>query len=74
MSMVVRGRVRRGRLVVDAPLDLPDDTEVELTVVFGDRDELEEADRARLHQALHASKAQLERGEVSPIEAVLDEL
>lgn len=40
-GMTVRGRVRGGRLRVDAPLDLPDDTEVELAVIVDEGDDLD---------------------------------
>ena len=59
--MTVRGRVQDGRLHVDVPLDLPDGTEVELAVLVDDEDELEPEDRARLHEALHKSLAELAR-------------
>jgi hypothetical protein len=71
VSVLVRGRVSRGRLLVDAPLDLPDDTEVELMVLVEEQDSLDADDRARLHEALRASLAELERGDVVPVEDVL---
>ena len=72
--MTVRGRVRGGRLQVDAPLDLPDDTEVELAVIVDEGDDLDEADRARLDEALRASKAELARGEAVPFDLILGEI
>jgi hypothetical protein len=74
MTMVVRGRVRRGRLVVDEPVSLPENTDVALAVIPDDGDDLDAEDRARLHEALRISAAELERGEVFPIEQVLTEL
>ena len=73
-GMTVRGRVRGGRLQVDAPLDLPDDTEVELAVIVDEGDDLDEADRARLDEALRASKAELARGEAVPFDRILGEI
>jgi hypothetical protein len=73
-GMTVRGRVHGGRLQVDAPLDLPDDTEVELAVIVDEGDELDGEDRARLDEALRASKAELARGEVVPFDQVLAEI
>jgi hypothetical protein len=73
-GMTVRGRVRGGRLQVDAPLDLPDDTEVELAVIVDDGDELDAEGRARLDEALHASKAEMARGEAVPFDQVLGEI
>jgi hypothetical protein len=58
--------VRGGRLQVDAPLDLPDDSEVELAVIFDEGDGLDAEDRARLDEALRVSKAELARGEAAP--------
>ncbi len=72
--MTVRGRVRGGRLQVDAPLDLPDDTEVELAVIVDEGDGLDAEDRERLDEALRASKAELARGEVVPFDQVLGEI
>jgi hypothetical protein len=74
VAMTVRGRVRGGRLLVDAPLDLPDDTEVELAVIVDERDDLDAEDRARLDEALRAAKAELSRGEVVPFDQVLAEI
>ena len=67
----VRGRVRGGRLQVDAPLDLPDDSEVELAVIFDEGDGLDAEDRARLDEALRVSKAELARGEAVPFDEIL---
>lgn len=74
VSMTVRGRVQDGRLHVDAPLDLPDGTEVELAVLMEGDDDLDPEDRARLHESLRESLAQAARGEVIPIDDVLAEL
>ena len=73
-GMTVRGRVRGGRLQVDEPLDLPDDTEVELAVIIDQDDDLVAEDRARLDEALRASKAELARGEVVSFDLVLGEI
>ncbi|MBI4702635.1 MAG: hypothetical protein HY744_16055 [Deltaproteobacteria bacterium] len=61
MTMTLRARVRKGRLVLDEPIDLPEGTEVELAVV-GDGDELDDEDRARLHAALDRADEQLKAG------------
>lgn len=54
MSNTLRARVRAGRLVLDEPSSLPEGTEVELVPV-DDIDDLEPAERARLHGFLAAS-------------------
>jgi len=69
MSIRVRGFVQGGRLKVDMPVDLPDNTEVELTV-----DESDAEDDGALDEALLCSKAEIERGEVFAADDVLDEL
>lgn len=72
--MTVRGRVRAGKLHVDDPIDLPDDTEVELAVVVSDGDELDSEERARLHADLLEAMAEVDRGEDVPMDQVLAEL
>lgn len=72
MGSIVRARVSNGRLVVDEPSDLPDGTEVVLAVVDEeDEDELDDEERARLHEAIAASAAELDQGLGMPIAEVL---
>jgi len=59
----LKARVHKGRLKLDEPYDAPEGTEVDLAVV-DDGDTLDEADRARLHDALSAGHDQIARGEV----------
>lgn len=70
----VRGRVRGGRLHVDTQLDLPDDTEVELAVIVEMDDDLDDRERLRLDDFLHASKAVVAAGRVVSFDEVLAEL
>lgn len=70
----MHGRVREGRLKIDEPINLPDDTEVRLALILDGGDELDEEDRARLDEAIRASMAELERGEVFPAHQVLADL
>jgi len=71
--LTVRGRVRGGRLVVDEPVELPENLEVELAIAdVGD--DLDDADRQRLHAAIRRGAKQIERGEFAPAEQVLAEL
>ncbi len=58
---------------MDEPVDLPEGTEVALSVVE-DGDDLDDEDRARLHVALIEAQAQAERGEVTPARQVLAEI
>ena len=59
MTLTLKGRVKAGRLLVDEPIDLPDGTEVELAVV-DPGDDLEDAERERLHAALLEARSRPE--------------
>ena len=73
MTLTLKARVRGGRLVLDEPVDLPDGTEVAL-VPADEGDGLDDADRARLHQALRRSAAQFRAGQGTSAKEVLAEL
>jgi hypothetical protein len=70
--MTLKARVRKGRLVVDEPTDLPEGTEVEL-LPLDPGDWLSEEDRLVLHRALVASDADIEGGRVVDANEILDE-
>jgi hypothetical protein len=70
MMLTIRGQVRGGRLLVDEPIDLPDGCEVALAVV-DDGDDLDDDDRARLHDAICAGQAEMDRGEGIPAREVV---
>ncbi len=57
----LKAQVRGGRLVLDEPTELPEGTEVELTLV--EYDEFTPEERARLEQALEEAEQEIERGE-----------
>ena len=57
----MKAHVSGGRLVLDEPTDLPEGTEVELTLV--EDDDFSPEERARLEQALEEAEQQIERGE-----------
>jgi hypothetical protein len=65
MTLNFRGQVHGGRLIVDEPIDLPDGSEVALSVVT-DGDDLDGEDREQLHAAIRAGQAELDRGEGIP--------
>nr|WP_206607069.1 hypothetical protein [Sandaracinus sp.] len=67
----IRARVRGGRLVVDAPTDLPEGLEVTLAIVD---DDLDEESRTALESSLEESHAELERGELLDAADVLSGL
>ena len=60
----LKGIVRDGQLTVRVPVDLPEDTEVELDFVrVLDPGDLSADDRARLDASLELSEAQAESGQ-----------
>ena len=73
MTLTLKARVRGGRLVLDEPVDLPEGTEVAL-VPADEGDGLDDADRARLHQALRRSANQFRTGQGTSAKQVLAEL
>ena len=73
MTLTLRGHIENGRIVVDEGVDLPDGTEVTLTLV-DDVDELDEEDRARLHAALEQAQDEMDRGEGIPASEVIAKL
>lgn len=56
----LKAKVRRGRLVLDEPTDLPEGAEVEVAVFD---DDLTPEERAELHASLDRALAQSEAGE-----------
>ncbi|HEY3354979.1 MAG TPA: hypothetical protein VGQ83_17125 [Polyangia bacterium] len=69
----LKARVRGGRLVLDVPTKLPEDTVVDL-VVAEDDDDLDDEERAALHAALAEGWASARAGRTRPAEDLLDEL
>ena len=73
MQQPLRARVRNGRLVLDEPTDLPEGAEVNLSIV-DDEDEMDDAERARLHRALERSIAQAKAGQLIDADEVIGKL
>lgn len=71
--MSLKAHVHLGRLVIDEPVDLPEGTVMYL-VPFDPGDELDEADRALLQDALQASADDAAAGRLVDAEDVLAEL
>ncbi len=69
----LKGYVRGGRLIVDEPTDLPDGAEVELIAVDS-WDDLDEAERERLHAALVGSEDDVREGRVRSADDVTADL
>lgn len=63
----LKAHVHNGRLVLDEPTDLPEGEVVELVrldeVLARGGDELDDVERARLHEALHESIEQMKAGQ-----------
>ncbi len=68
----LKGHVRGGRVVLDEPTDLPEGTELELTVV--EEDDFDREERARLHEALDAGIAAGRSGDHVDAEDLIREL
>ncbi len=65
--MTLKGRVHKGRLVMDEPTELPEGTEVDLLP-------LDPGDRVALHRTLAASQEDIEVGHLIDADEVLREL
>jgi hypothetical protein len=59
--IALKAQVKGGRPILDEPIDLPEGTEVELTLV--EDDELDPEEWARLHQAIEDGAQDIERGD-----------
>jgi hypothetical protein len=68
----LKAHVHNGRLVLDEPTDLPEGTEVQLSIV--DDDEMDDEERARLHAALERSMAQANAGKIINADEVIGRL
>lgn len=73
MVHALRAQVKNGGLCLDEPIDLPDGTMVDL-VLADESDNLDEAERARLHEAIATSRAEFARGEGVPLGDVIRDL
>lgn len=69
----LRARVEKGRLVLNEPTILPEGTVVDL-VLDDEGDDLTDAERRALHEALSASWKSAEAGRLRAASEILDEL
>ena len=60
----LKARVRNGRLLLDEPTQLPEGTELEL-VAADATDELDETERAQLHDAIDRGLSDARQGDVA---------
>lgn len=70
MTLTLRGHIENGRIVVDERVDLPEGTEVKLSLV-DEADDLDDEDRVRLHAALDQAQGEIDRGEGIPASEVI---
>lgn len=74
----LKAHVRKGRLVLDEPTDLPDGEVIELVPVneifAGGVDDLDDEERERLHESLRESVRQMKDGETLDAAAAMAEL
>jgi hypothetical protein len=64
LAMIVRAKVRSGRLVVDEPIDLPDGAELTLATIDDPlATELSDDERALLEASIETARAEAMRGE-----------
>ena len=69
----LRARVQNGRIVLDDPTTLREGTLIDL-VADDEGDDLTDAERRALHEALLASGKSADAGRLRPASAILDEL
>jgi hypothetical protein len=71
--MIIKARVRDGRLVLDEPTDLPEGAEVEF-LPLDPGDWLDDTERAALHQALRDSDVDVAQNRLVDADEILKEL
>lgn len=69
----LRAKVRGGRLLLDAATTLPEGTEIELVLADGG-DDLDDAERARLHAAIEAAETDIDQGRFETWDEVIARL
>ena len=74
----LRAHVRKGRLVLDEPTNLPDGEEVNLLpvddVLLAGGDGLDDEERARLHESLKRGVADVDAGRTVDARVVIERL
>jgi hypothetical protein len=69
----LKARVEQGRLVVEEPVEFPEGTVLELAIV-DPGDDLDETERAALHEALSRGWESAKAGEGRPAEELIQKL
>ena len=74
----LKAHVKNGRLVLDEPTDLPEGKEIELVplddVLAAGGDDLDDEERARLHQSIERGLEDAMAGRTVPARDVIDQL
>ena len=65
VTLTLKAKVRGGHLIVEETVDLPEGAEVDLAVV-DPGDDLDDAERERLHAALRKAQSELDAGDGIP--------
>jgi len=73
MNAMHVARVKNGRLTLDEPTDLPEGSVVPLEIA-DDWDDLDDEERAELHESLRESIEQMKAGKTISLEQALAEL
>jgi hypothetical protein len=73
MKGALQAKVVDGHLVMDEPTELPEGTIVDL-VVADDWDDLDDEERAALHESIDESLRQIDSGQTRPVEELIREL
>jgi len=72
MMLPLKAQVKNGRLVLDEPTDLPEGEVIYL--VPADSDDMDEEERAALHESLRESIEQMRKGQHIDADEALAEL
>jgi hypothetical protein len=72
-AMQLKAVVKHGRIVMNEPTELPEGTELVLAVV-DEGDDMDDAERARLHESLRKSIAQAKAGQLIDGDEVIGRL
>lgn len=70
---MLKALVKDGRLILDEPTSLPEGTVLDL-VVDDEGDNLDEEERAALHESLSTAWESIRRGRVRPASDIVNEL
>ena len=70
----MKARVKNGRLVLDEPTDLPEGTEVTVSITDDDGGDYDDEERERINESLAVSFEQARKGQLIDADVVLARL